>query len=158
MTRLPRPCLGAKNPETGRHEDCGQPVAGQGPDKTARCERHQRMHEQARRPSPSARGYDRGYRKEREEILAPDEDGNPPRCQLRLTVCTLVATTLHHVVPVDAGRNVAAARAGLKVPACGPCNSALGKRTLEEAPRPPAGQDASTGRDEGDDDDWFPAP
>lgn len=160
MTRLPRPCLGAKNPDTGQHEDCGAPVVATGADRTARCERHQAMHEATRRPSSSARGYDRGYQAEREEALAPDPaTGEPQRCQLRLSVCTVWATTLHHTVPVDSGRNVEAARRGRKIPACKPCNSALGKRALEEAPRPPTeGRDASGRRDEDDDDDWFPGP
>lgn len=156
MTRLPRPCLGAKNPTTGLHEDCGRPVTGGGADKVARCERHQAMYEAARRPSPGRRGYDRGYQAERREALAPDPvTGEPVRCGLRLEGCTLLATTLHHVVAVDAGRNAAAARAGRKIPACVSCNSGLGKR---EAPRPSGGggREATGGRD--DEDDWFPEP
>lgn len=148
MTRLPRPCLGAKNPETGLHEDCGRAVTGGGADKVARCPRHQAMYEATRRPSASRRGYDREYQAERERALAPDpETSEPPRCQLRLRVCSTWATTLHHVVPVDAGRNVAAARRGRKIPACGPCNSALGKR---EAPEPGVVTEPEDG--------WFPPP
>lgn len=113
MSRLPRPCLGATNPNTHLPERCGVPTTG------SRCPRHAAMHEAGRRPSPSVRGYDEQYKRERAELL--DER---PLCELRLPGCTGVATTADHPVALAAGGD----RRQALVPACASCNSRKGAR------------------------------
>lgn len=111
----------------------------------------------AGRPSPSRRGYDRQYRRDREVTLAPDARGRPRVCSLRLEGCTYWADTADHVIPVDGGRSEAGKRGPLR-PACKSCNSKRGKRTLPQdaadalaAPAPPPVA-------EDDDEPWWPDP
>jgi len=104
VSRLKRPCLGGINPATNRKEGCGIPTNG------SRCPKHAAW----AKPSPSVRGYDKQYRREREELLA-----GAPLCQLRLPGCTIYADTADHVTPLAAGGS----RRGPLQPACKHCNS-----------------------------------
>lgn len=104
---------------------CGKPI-----DKPAsRCPEHEAINEAVRRPSPSKRGYDREYQRDRAEVLKPDDRGLPPACELRLPGCTYWADTADHVDPVSLG----GARGPL-VPACKHCNSTRGNRPYFPGP------------------------
>lgn len=112
------PCLGVT--VDGRRVLCGTPVEKP----AARCDVHQKIYEATRRPPPSRRGYDAQYRRERKELLKPDADGNPPRCQLRLPGCTGWATTADHDEPTSMTFH----HRGKLTPACAHCNSSRGNR------------------------------
>lgn len=88
------------------------------------------------RPSSTARGLGQPWRKVRPVVL--ERDGH--RCQIRTAgVCTIVATTVDHIIERDRGgtHELTNLRA-----ACGPCNSAKGaeyvnaKRSGRLRPRP----------------------
>lgn len=136
MTRLARPCLGAWNPATNSKEACGVPTQARPGEKTARCDKHRAMHE-ANRGSPTKRGFDSQYKRDREALGL--ETGRV-RCELRLPGCTFWADTADHVTPRSRG----GVRSPLR-PACGHCNSSRGARDVEPGPRE-------------DDDGWFPPP
>ena len=84
-----------------------------------RCPRHSAMHEATRRPSPSVRGYDKTYQRDRAALLA-----ERPLCELQLPGCTVWATTADHPVALAAGGSFRQAL----VPACAHCNSTKGAR------------------------------
>lgn len=63
-----------------------------------RCRIHANARDAARGTS-SERGYDAEWQRVRKLVLA--RDGY--ECQLRLRVCTKVATTVDHVIPLSAG-------------------------------------------------------
>jgi hypothetical protein len=153
VTRLPRPCLGAPDPVTGRTIPCGVPAVG------GRCPACAAAYDAQRRPSPTRRGYDAAYRAERAAVLAPDEDGRRRVCSLQLPGCTHWADTADHVDPVDAGRN---RRRGPLRPACKHCNSARGSRPInavagESGPRRDVAEPRRSVEDE-DEEFWHPDP
>lgn len=88
-------------PTCRRAGACGCPVPG-----TAARNHHGR--------SAAERGYGQAYRKARAALLA-----DRPRCAMRLTGCTGMATTAQHT-----GRGAT----GALVPACAHCNYADGAR------------------------------
>jgi len=74
-------------------------------------------------------GSTRAWRNLRQQVFA--QRGR--RCLLRLDgVCTVAATTVHHVVPKARG---GADELSNLVPACAPCNLAVG-----DGPAPPSGR------------------
>lgn len=84
-----------------------------------RCRIHANARDAAR-GSSTDRGYDAEWQRVRKLVL--DRDGH--ECQLRLRVCTKVATTVDHIVPLSAG-GARLDMANLQA-ACRPCNTAKG--------------------------------
>lgn len=80
-----------------------------------RCRIHANARDAAR-GSSSERGYDAEWQRVRKLVLA--RDGY--ECQLRLKVCTKVATQVDHVIPLSAG-GARLAMANLQA-SCKPCN------------------------------------
>ena len=104
MSGLARPCL-----------DCGVLIRS-----GSRCKRHQKAHEEQRRPS-SAERCGPGWAAVAKQVLWRDRY----ECQLRLPGCTRVATTADHVIARSQGgtndlENLQAA--------CARCNSAKGAK------------------------------
>lgn len=143
VSRLPKPCLGARDPRTGEHEPCGTPAVG------GRCPRHKAMNEATRRPSPTARGYDRRYRDgERKDVI-----GRP--CAIRLPGCTGYADTADHVYGRVGGVRPLGQRGRLLRPACRSCNQRLGNKgdgwlATQQRPGPATGALPEPGESEGE--------
>lgn len=76
-----------------------------------------------------AKGSSRSWRRVRALVLA--RDGY--RCQLRLDLCTTLATAVHHTV----AREVAGDSPAMLIACCQPCNNTIGDPTRHDpAPRP----------------------
>lgn len=87
-----------------------------------RCTQHERQRER-QRGSPTARGLDAGYQRERRALLADD-----PPCWR----CGAPATTADHIVPrAHGGTND---RDNLR-PACLRCNASTGATVRREGPK-----------------------
>lgn len=128
VTNLPKPCPGARRLD-GEWEGCGK----LGP--KSRCDKHAAMAD-ARRGTPSARGYDARHRRDSKlTIFRPDGSRRP--CELRLKGCTYWADTADHVVARVDGRRVSEEEGGrLLIPACRHCNSSRKDHPLAVAVEP----------------------